>query len=158
MAQIVEYFLFQRSVGQCNYVMQILRTLTSDQCKHTSLDFQWQFLHDFMVIQEPLPRDDIVDFQEWQRIHGEPDSDPPVEPNPHCDQGSAKIFSNAFLFLGTNRTLYFWGMATKLVGSELPRMGCQSAVSWGSMRKLFRVRMKTKYSSRLASREPAHMR
>lgn len=58
----------------------------------------------------------------------------------HC----ARTFDRAFSFFGTNRTLYFWGMATKLVGSELPRIGWQSVLSWGSRRKLLRVRMKTR--------------
>lgn len=70
----------------------------------------------------------------------------------------AMIFFKAAASLGTNRTLYFCGIATKLVGSELPRTGCQSVSSWGSMRKLLSVRMKTRYSSRFARREPAHMR
>lgn len=64
--------------------------------------------------------------------------------NPRLPQDVARTFFSAVGFLGTNRTLYFCGMATRLVGSELPRTGCQSVVSWGSMRKLFRVRIKTR--------------
>lgn len=70
----------------------------------------------------------------------------------------AKAIRSASSSLGTNLTLYFFGIATRLVGSELPWTGCHSASSCGLIRKLLSVRMKTRYSSRLASSEPAHMR
>jgi hypothetical protein len=62
------------------------------------------------------------------------------------------------LFLGIKNARYLLGMATNDVGSELPVTGWQSTSSCFLISKLAISRMKTRYSSRLASRDPAQMR